>query len=55
MSDIASLPSSVSPEMFPTIVQTLRNCNKAKAESGYQSQSETQITHGTQTTFEDLL
>lgn len=55
MSDIASLPSSVSPEMFLATVQTWRNCNNAKAEAGYWSQRETQITRGTHTTFEDLL
>lgn len=55
MSDIASLPSSVSPEMFLATVQTWRNCNNAKAEAGCWSQHETQITCGTHTTFEDLL
>lgn len=53
MSHITSLRSSVSPEMFLATVQTLRKCNKAEA--GYWSQCETQITSGTHATSEDLL
>lgn len=35
MLDIVGLPCSVSPEMFLATVQTLRICNKAKAEAGH--------------------